>query len=290
MFQMAADGVGYTQIADYLTERGFPSGGSAAVWQSNRIRRILENRVYLGEARYGEIVKKGAHPALVSPDVWALAQREQTHHARRSAVTLLAGLVRCDCCRYAMRGSMGSKHVNTYECRPNARPGERCARPVAVSMRRLDEYVLKEFLARAEGVVLEQVADADDAAAAVVAAQDAYDDMRARSVEMIAALGAADYAEIISDLKADLDAKLTALPTPRPAATSDLATLFEEMRAAEDIVGLRELLGSVIQAVLVRPAVNRSNRAPISDRVEIVWQGEEEILLPKRGQRGLEVA
>src|SRR5204863_1931716 len=49
-FKMAAQGDTYSRVAAHLTDAGVPSHGNAIVWQPNRIKRLLANRVYLGEA------------------------------------------------------------------------------------------------------------------------------------------------------------------------------------------------------------------------------------------------
>src|SRR5206468_4252209 len=75
-FAMAARGETYTRIADYLTERRVPIGGRRSVWEANRVRRMLANRVYLGEARSGHgDINEGAHEPLVDAGTFLLAPR-----------------------------------------------------------------------------------------------------------------------------------------------------------------------------------------------------------------------
>ena len=99
-FRMAAAGESYTAIAALLNEHHVPSAGNAAVWQSNRIKRLLANRVYLGEARSGNgHVNAGAHEPLTDEATWLLAQRKPTRPAfTATSETLLAGLCRCASC------------------------------------------------------------------------------------------------------------------------------------------------------------------------------------------------
>src|SRR5437763_692378 len=81
-YRLAAQGAAPARIAEYLTERGLASGDNGhAVWKSSRIKRLLANRVYLGEARYGEIVNVGAHEPLTDQATWLLAQRDKREPA-----------------------------------------------------------------------------------------------------------------------------------------------------------------------------------------------------------------
>jgi hypothetical protein len=74
-------------------------------------------------------------------------------------------------------------------------------------------------------------------------------------------------------------------PSSAPLANADLAALVGELQRRGDVASLRELLGSGIQGVFVRPAASRSHNLPISDRVHIVWADDEPLELPRRGER-----
>src|SRR5207253_544384 len=104
-FKRAANGEKPNKIAAYLTEAGLPLGGKVGVWESSRIARLLANRVYLGEARNGHgDVNAKAHPPLVDPLTWNLAQRPPTGPTISNQETrLLAGLCRCATCSYGMK-------------------------------------------------------------------------------------------------------------------------------------------------------------------------------------------
>jgi DNA invertase Pin-like site-specific DNA recombinase len=287
-FEMAARGEPYSRIANYLNERELPSDNGRTFWGSNRIRRLLANRVYLGEARYGSIVNPEGHEPIVSPEAWALAQRQPVGPAlSERSEYLLTGLCRCAECLYAMRPQKARGNtVATYRCQTDTAAG-RCPHPSSISMSRLEEHVLEQFLERAPDVVGEQL-DEDDSEAAteIMEAERAYREIAANA-DLAVTMGATDFARLVASLKAKYEAALANAPTPRRATprSIDIPALVEELQAREDVPGLRELLGSTIQAVLVSPAVSRSNKAPIGDRVRIVWSDEPEMTLPKRGIR-----
>ncbi len=80
------------------------------------IRHICFNRVYVGEVTLGGEWFKGQHEPLVSPELFAAAQRAHTTGKRRSK-DLLSGFVRCGLC-----GKVAGVHYNErgqaiYRCR-----------------------------------------------------------------------------------------------------------------------------------------------------------------------------
>jgi DNA invertase Pin-like site-specific DNA recombinase len=95
-YEMAAAGVPPARIARYLNERGLPSGDNEqAVWKSSRIKRLLANRVYLGEARYGDFTNPDAHDPLTDETTWLRAQRKPaTPPVSPTSSYLLSGIVR----------------------------------------------------------------------------------------------------------------------------------------------------------------------------------------------------
>jgi hypothetical protein len=291
---MAAAGEPYAHIAALLNERKVSSGDTAVVWQANRIKRLLANRVYLGEARSGNgHVNIGAHEPLTDEATWLLAQREPARTAAPAAnVSLLAGLCRCASCSFAMKGQIRKGNaLSIYRC-PTSTVHGRCEQPVSVAMEKLDEYVLEAFLARAGSVRLTQVPEDDEAARLEKAAAEA--DRRYTSaltnVDLRAQLGDADHDAMLVALRLARDDAQEAVPRRRrepstTLASADLAALVEELQHRGDVSSLRELLAADIQAVFVRPAASRSHSLPISDRVQIVWADEEPLELPRRGER-----
>jgi len=110
---------------------------------------MLRNRVYLGEARSGDIVNRTAHEPIVDPATFAAAQvsrgglRPAAGHVR-----LLAGVVRCGSCArccgaVVLKVRGGDYHAGYRLC---ARPCCRYLRgPGQQSARTLDAYVVGVF-------------------------------------------------------------------------------------------------------------------------------------------------
>ncbi len=100
--------MGMRLIARYLNEHAVPTrrGGK---WSMVTIRDILKNRVYLGTySRFGMKVP-GSHPALITPDLFRLAETKRerlkpTRHGRGAKPFLLSGLVWCGYCNNKMVG------------------------------------------------------------------------------------------------------------------------------------------------------------------------------------------
>lgn len=294
-FSRAASGESYTEIAEMLTARRFPSGGRSGTWLVSRVPRLLSNRVYLGEARYGGIVNVDAHEPLVSPELWLLAQRKPRRVAPRHSEFLLSGLCRCAECLYAMKPQRErGRTVGTYRCQTTTISG-RCPHPVSVSMTRLDEYVIERFLEVADTRFVGEPVAGDHYSerlfAAAAAAERSY---RAAlvNVALRQQIGDLDHDAMVASLHESWqEALVTAEASqPVPAAVSlprnmTLREFVEQLREEGDTAALRGLLTSMIDTILVSPAKSRSRTASIADRVEIVWHGTRTLELPGRGRR-----
>ena len=231
---MGARGESYSAIADHLTSNLIPiAGNSRSVWQPYRIKRLLANRVYLGEARSGDgIANMEAHEPLVDAATWTLAQRQPTTERRRSSrrVHLLAGICRCASCTHAMRSQAPrGTTVGTYRCSTTSVHG-RCPAPSTISLKRLDEYVVEQFLAHAGELRLRQVATADHAidqlAGAAAEAEASYREALT-NIELRQQIGAADHDRMVAALHEAWRRALAAIPEapvarPEPRADVDV--------------------------------------------------------------------
>jgi site-specific DNA recombinase len=294
-FAMAAAGDTYSMIAAYLNERGLPTWGGDGVWQPNRIKRLLANRVYLGEARGNKgHVNPNAHEALVDPVTFELAQRQvataPTITRKATAeVSLLASLVRCASCRAAMKyqKARGASQA-IYRCPKHSVHGI-CPAPSSISGARLEEYVVEQFLAYASevggGELVEDDGGSAEAAQVALEAERTYKAWLTNTA-MREALGD-DYDVRLVALKRAWDETRAAIPHPtsKPVNFKQLEELVESLRAHGDARNLRELLATGIQAVFVRAAASRANNVALEDRVHIVWMDNEPVHVPRRGTR-----
>jgi DNA invertase Pin-like site-specific DNA recombinase len=285
-FKMAADGANNATIAAYLTQQGVGNGR----FLSHRVPRLLANRVYLGEARSGNgIANGGAHDALVDERTFLLARRERNSGPTSGgrAVAALAGIVRCAGCRHSMKSQKATGTSSAvYRCPKHSVHGE-CPSPSTVTRLRVESHVIDAFVAWYSDLAFSGSAnDGDDGVSRALEAERAY---RAEldNVALRNTIGAADHDRLIAALHRDWQAALAeATPKPRPVAMPEgvaLAELVDVLVADGDDDGLRELLGSGIQAVFVRPAASRARNLPIADRIHIVWADDDSVDVPRRG-------
>jgi DNA invertase Pin-like site-specific DNA recombinase len=316
-YKMAAEGASPASIARYLNERNLPSGdnGNETVWKASRIKRLLANRVYLGQARYGEIVNDGAHEALTDETTWLLAQRKQDNSptpVQESSTYLLSGLCRCASCRHSMRPQRArGTTVGSYRCATETASG-RCPHPSSVSMNRLEGFVyeawcdrvFEKMQARETEPVSERdnstaLEDLEDAHKAVSELEAVKDTLRpdAYGIALSAALDRVEQAEraVQSFAPTNMDKlieeggrkaqKMTADFMAEGLSPEEVARRLTADMSPGEIKLIRSAMAEEIRAVFVRPAASRSKTAPLADRVRIVWADDpEEIDLPRRGE------
>jgi hypothetical protein len=125
-------------IADWLNERSTTTTGSE--WIPRTVSHVIQNRAYLGEAFHGEHRRVDAHQPLVTlPEFEAANARRGGPGAIGTNSPLLAGLVRCAGCMYAMKGD-SSKGSRQYRCR-GRHAGGRCPAPASIAAHVLDRHV-----------------------------------------------------------------------------------------------------------------------------------------------------
>lgn len=306
VFVRRGRGDSWQSIANWLNEIGAPvplprklargeesQRRPAAQWTPLAAGRLIEKRVYLGEAsRYVKqnkddrdpVVNAAAHPGLVDESTWSKAQRKP----RLSPVAdpdspLLSGLVRCSGCRYRMsKGKGGRDRIDLMRCRRVHASGT-CASPVSITLVPLTEYV--------EGLVLEQLdgeaeflpdsAERDAAAEAVRVAREDFEGFRQDRAAR-RKLGAAwhdwldDYLRALADAEAELERLDGLIGAVEGGLTRDH---YLALPTAER----RQVLGEMIDAVFVRRSRGRGAHVdPIEGRVLVLWRGEGPADLPRR--------
>lgn len=287
-FRMRADGVAMQTIAEMLNDRGVRTSYDGG-WIGQTVAVMLQNRVYLGEARGqgGVIAAAGAHEALTDPATFTAAGVRRDPGVR-NATTLLAGILRCAGCRYVMTrtSNPGNRAATRYRCRGKHTVGQ-CAHPTAVHPHVIEEYVIEQFLAAldddspvleaaARTITVEPLRNAADAAERELVAW--------RDDQAIVDLGRNLYLEGLQTRAQRRDAAHDALQD----ALGDLqsADAFEHAVSLRNEFPLlpveeqRALLASTIDVVFLR----RGRSIPISDRALILWRGQGPNDLPRRAK------
>ena len=281
LFLRRAAGASWRELCQFLDERLPREEGT---WTHQTVASIVRRRAYLGEAYQGSVVNKQAHEPLLSRSEWEAAQSRESGPARRGEGALLAGLIRCSACGYAMsRTADGARGYENYRCRARHAAGV-CPTPARISVARADPYVSEAFLAwieeqriRAQGspagdAIEQAVARVESAEAELVAYRDA---------NLVSVIGQETYRAGLSERQRALDQARAELDEARrsvPAlAVQDVPTLWPTLSRAER----RTLLAAAIDAVVVRRATVRG-RAAFADRIGILWRGEAPADLPGR--------
>jgi DNA invertase Pin-like site-specific DNA recombinase len=122
-------------------------------WTAFTVRRLLCNRTYLGETRYGDRFIRDSHPALVDRVTFERAQPgEETPKRRSAAVFPLSGFAVCAGCGETFVGTRGGVNKDgtgkrTYRCRASMTnwKGERCPAPANVVADLLEAYLLERI-------------------------------------------------------------------------------------------------------------------------------------------------
>jgi hypothetical protein len=275
LFQRAAATAdGDTALARWMIERAPRAGG--APWQPSEIRRWLSNRVYLGEVHYGDLENLDAHDRLTDPETWQRCQRAPGVQRRAHSRFLLAGLLRCAHCRYAMsgfsHGGGNGRPIPVYRCGRGRNGG--CGESSVITAERLEGYLRELVLDRVRGLELEAAGQDLDLAALDRAHDEAEAELRAFAADLNARrlLGEAGWQESLSVRVDDRDAKRDA--RDRAYTESQLVTVA---RGVDDLdhEGLRDLLAGMIRTVFVR---RRPRGADVADRALVIWSDDPTVI------------
>ncbi|MDR1240261.1 MAG: recombinase family protein [Oscillospiraceae bacterium] len=132
IFSLFLEGKSYGGIAKYLEEKGFKTAGGKSKWSSERVKSILKNEKYVGNATLqktftvdfltkktkrneGEVPQyhvENSHPAIVSTEIFDLAQNEINRRrkgAQPYCTSIFSGKIFCGECGTAF----GSKVWNS---------------------------------------------------------------------------------------------------------------------------------------------------------------------------------
>jgi hypothetical protein len=288
LFRRRAAGESWKTLCDWLDVAARRESGN---WTHQAVSTMIKSRTYLGEAAQGSIVNPAAHEALVSRAEWQAAQAAGERPARRDSDALLAGLIRCSACGFAMtRMGDGRRGYGNYRCRVRHSPGI-CPEPARLSVQRADAHVEQAFL---EWLALEQItveaAESSEGVASAVAQLEAAEVELAeyRDETVIKAIGREAYVQGLEKKQRAVDEARTALNEAQrttvvlPLGPRALMDVWPDL----DIKAKRTILTAGIDAVAVRRA-HLPGRAPVADRVYIYWRGEGPVDLPGRGSRTL---
>jgi DNA invertase Pin-like site-specific DNA recombinase len=251
--------------------------GAGHRWTTTTLRRLLRNRTYLGEARYGDLVTEDAHPALVSTSVWAAAQPAQEAPRRPRRTYPLSGLARCASCESPLVGTRAGSGVRAYRCSAAARSRrpaletKPCAAPAFATADLLEELVRRTLAERLQD---RAYVGGDDPAGALDEAAGALADARRELDDLLGdaglrrIVGADRFRRLAEDAVAAVEECQAAYEEAARRAERRLRVPAVELLASAELDELGELLRGALEAVVVE-----RGRRPIIERVRIVPRG-----------------
>jgi hypothetical protein len=258
-FELRANGATVREVRGFLRTNGIERS-------FHGVQAMLTSRMYLGELRFGDLVNKDAHPAIVDPATWQKVQRMRVSRGRRAkSERLLArlGVLRCGTCGGRMvigsTDQNGKRHY-MYRCSP---VGD-CPRRVTVSADLAENVVREAVYERTDEIresasIESEVAEADRRA-------DVEQEELSKLIRVFASAGVTDEDEAGEELRAQRERRdqaaehaaqlRRALPPTRTAGARDL-----------DDVELRDLIRALRTRAIVAPGRGR-------DRITVEFLSE----------------
>ena len=233
------------------------------------VRHICENRVYLGHTRLRDEWFPGAHPPLVSQELFDAAARAHTKGQRRSR-DLLSGFVRCGICPRVAGVTYNERNQALYRCKHR---GEGCSQP-GRSAKGLQRAAVLGIRVLAEDEDLQQairgaLASQDGSeATAVPSARSTISVLRGRLRKLLDLY----YADSISDgtFSAEerrLNAQIASLEEEAGRLEGEA---LERVQAAERFDQVSELLTSLDLETIWEHATEAERRTLVEDLVDSV--------------------
>ena len=149
-FEMRASGSNFGQVARYLTDQALPSRKGNTDWRATGVRKLISNRAYLGEARFGDHANETAHPALTDEITFKRANRKEARAVpNRSDGRLLgSGLCRCGTCGAGMvdgSSKAGEKTYTFLRCRSGR---HLCKQGASIMAHALEAWAIEQAAAQ----------------------------------------------------------------------------------------------------------------------------------------------
>ncbi len=297
LFKRRAAGQSWTQLCRFLEEKGVVTPWGNETWVVASVGTIVRNRVYLGEARAGDIVNADAHKPIVSLAEWNAANAARGVHPGRSGrgTGLLSGLLRCAGCSYAMKPAMGKtrhgKPFLEYRCKPD-KAGGRCPAPAAVKATVIEPFVVERLFEFAEGATGREEQADDQGTELTQALAEAEAELNAALDGRLAdALGGAEsdaFVRMVEKRHGEVESLREQLAQSEQARTTieieaDLAGVWDDLTLEDR----RRLLHSVFDSAFLwrTSARGRNGKLPIAERAKLFLAGEGPPV-PVRGRKG----
>lgn len=291
-FARRAAGESWKAIADWLTAEGVVTTHGNPRWTIATVRSMIRNRVYLGEARSGDLVKIGAHEPLIDDETWQAANKRRglSHSASGSTAGMLSGIIRCAGCSFALKPRIGStrhgKPRREYTCRPDKAAG-RCPEPASVNAENVEKVAVERFFEDYSEIRARFHHRSDERSEIERSLATNRAELTAALDErLVEALGGEDSVTYIETVRrrreaVEADEEALAVIDDDPDELPE-STLLREMWPNMNLQEKRALIGSAFDGIYLRRST--SPREPTVDRVRFFDIGTGPPT-PVRGQR-----
>jgi site-specific DNA recombinase len=271
LFQRRGAGESWPSLCRFLDER-LPR---ETHWTKSTVTGLIKRRTYLGEARGGGVVNPDAHPPLITRGEFEAAQQTKADGRHERGGFFLAGLLRCGGCGHTLTPmSNGARGYKYYKCRKRYGDGL-CEAPAAISTRRADGYIEREFLAAVEAEPIAAAGKpADGTFEQALASLDAAERelIEYRDANLISVIGAEAFTAGLQKRQEAVDVagrNLGEANAVSPlAGIRDLRSVWPDL----DVRERRHLLAAVLDRAVITPAPGAGKGAAVEDRVELVWR------------------
>jgi site-specific DNA recombinase len=289
IFQRRGNGDTWQSIADWLNQSGVKPR-RADQWNSSTVKDICRHEVYLGVVDKQGYRNEHAHEPLVDRAAWSRAQNVNGLLPTRPNGTgyLLAGLLRCAGCGFALTGSTykrkGKPGVRMYACRRHHGGGD-CPAPAAVNASRIEPHLQELFLDLVGELEMQPVQDAPDLQEAEVTLERAEAELAwwATSTDARETFGETAYLAGARERRQAVEKAREAVTESRRRATGiDLppVVVLREMWPDLSTGERRRLMTAAIDCVMVRRGRGRT----IEDRIRLFGKGNAPAGLPRKGR------
>jgi DNA invertase Pin-like site-specific DNA recombinase len=289
-FRKRALGTSWTALADFLEQNGVHPASGNPHWAKSAVAKLIENPVYLGQARSGKIVKEGAHEPIVTRAEYDAAQGSRTLLRPRdgslSARALLGGLIRCAGCGHTLKiaGHLTPSTQGRYPfyyCTGRYATGP-CPARANIRAETVDGYVEQQVLAalQAEGGLIAEARAANDQleqASRGVSEAEHELDLFVLDPKLMTLLGEQKFREGVEVRQHALDDAQAELAHARSQAsliadlpTGDLVAAWPTLSTQEK---RRLLHGLLDRVILTRSPGRGKNATPVHDRTQIILRG-----------------
>ncbi len=156
IFQLRAAGNSYDKIAELIAKKGYRGKNGTARIGNVVIRRMLQNRTYIGERELpdGDIVNLTyIEKPLIEEELFDQVQDTLKHHADRGGRNryLLSGLLRCGLCSQPMiHNAVKNRGYADYICK--GRKLWKDCKGVSTREAIAEDYIVEKFFQRVEGM------------------------------------------------------------------------------------------------------------------------------------------